>query len=240
MDNTLSDTQQAGCNDTSQNEDSKEEEIEITVPHGTVNHMTNASGDSSGDEHKNFLRIFKKLGGSGSVRKSERTAKYSMNKVLWCAESGAYSGGGYCNSQLSSGKQRIKAYTLGGNQVGLLGLKPFGTFPSKWEVHSLLTTPGWVKILCDPIADETPQEGKHYELLDASWVPKTVMFAMAPGREPIIGVPMDRLGSYDALYLQVLTSKAEIVPRSMKEISQEYRMAMENNTDPDKKIDYEI
>ena len=107
-------------------------------------------------------------------------------------------------------------------------------------MHSLLTTPGWVKILCDPIADETPQEGKHYELLDASWVPKTVMFAMAPGREPIIGVPMDRLGSYEALHLQVLVSKAEIVPKSMREISQEYHMIMGDNSDPDKEIEYEI
>ena len=134
----------------------------------------------------------------------------------------------------------MKAYTLGGSQVGLLGLEPFGTFPGEWEVRSLLITPGWIKILSEPTADETPKEGKHYESMGPSWIPKTVMFAMAPGREPIVGVPMDRLGSYDALYLQVLTSKVEITPKSLKEISREYRMAVENNTDPDKKIDYEI
>ena len=94
MDNTLPDTQQTGRDDRGQNENGEEEEIEITVPHGEVNRMSNASGDSSGDEHKSFLRIFKGAGGSGSVRKSERTAKYSMNNVLWCAKSGTYSGGG--------------------------------------------------------------------------------------------------------------------------------------------------
>ena len=102
-----------------------------------------------------------------------------------------------------------------------------------------MNTPGWIKILCEPIGNEIPQEGRHYEMMDPSWRPKTVMFAMAPGREPIIGVPMDRLGSYGALYLQVLTSKAETASKSMKDISQEYHAFMGDNSDLDEKMERE-
>ena len=193
--------------------------------------------NSSGDEDmRHWTSSADRRNKTKSEHKLKREAILAAKGAMWCARSSSYRGGGYCDTRVLSGSLRMKAYTLGGDQVGLLGIgnpslhKPFGTLPGEWDVGSILNMSGWVKVLCEPVVGETPKEGRHYEIMDPKWKPKTVVFAMKPGRQSIIGVPMDKLGSYEALYLQLLITEAKIEPRSMQNIFQEYNESVGEST----------
>ena len=104
-----------------------------------------------------------------------------------------------------TGARRIKAYLLNGDQVALPGISPFGTIPCHWEIRQLLNTPGWIKILKQPLDDQRPVQGEHYELVEPpSWTPKTIVFQRPPPFDPIRAVPLDYVGAYGATLLQVL------------------------------------
>ena len=107
--------------------------------------------------------------------------------------------------------KRLKAYTLSGEQVCMAGLgseDTFGTFPGGWEVGNLLNTTGWIKVLGCPGDGETPKAGAHYELLDNTWRPKTVLLNCDSGA--IVGTPNESISAYGATHLTVLSTEAHI------------------------------
>ena len=107
--------------------------------------------------------------------------------------------------------KRLKAYTLSGEQVCMAGLgseDTFGTFPGGWEVRNLLNTTGWIKVLGCPGNGETPKEGVHYEVMDNTWKPKTVLLNCDSGA--IVGMPMNPISAYGATHLTVLSTEAHI------------------------------
>ena len=107
--------------------------------------------------------------------------------------------------------KRLKAYTLSGEQMSLAGLgseDTFGTFPGCWEVRNLLNTTGWIKVLGCPGNGETPKAGAHYELLDNTWRPKTVLLNCDSGA--IVGTPNESISAHGATHLTVLSTEAHI------------------------------
>ena len=104
-------------------------------------------------------------------------------------------------------EDRIKGFhSMTGNQLAVLGVEPFGSFPKRLEAGKVLAYPHWtwVEVLRLPEQGEQPKEDTHWKRLEnREWRPRSILLCTNRGSSYVTAMRSDTIGSYGAEYMQL-------------------------------------